>query len=435
VDLREQRGLQLAATRHIRKKGDLWVVPSGTDPDAKYTVDPAAGSCSCPDHETRRIKCKHVFAVEYTIQRETDANGRETVTETLKVTRKTYKQNWPAYNAAQTNEKRLVAELLHKLCRNVPTAPQKGSGQRRLPMPDVIFAAAMKVYGGLSGRRTTSDLDAFVEEGLLSRAPHYNSIFLYLEDEAMGAILRGLIEESANPLRAVERDFAVDSTGIATSCFDRWYDQKYGASVKKAAYRKFLKCHAMCGVKTHIITAIEVTDGDSNDSPHLPKLLEATAAPGRFTPVEVSADKGYLSKENQEAIVKKGAAAFIPFKSNSTEGRQDDLWRKLFYFFNFKRDEFLTHYHKRSNVESVFSMMKAKFGGSVRSKLDVAQRNEILLKVLCHNLCVLVQSIFEFGLEPTFWPEKTVEVGARSTASAPSPTPPTWVAEEREGVW
>jgi len=48
-------------------------------------------------------------------------------------------------------------------------------------------------------------------------------------------------------------------------------------------------------------------------------------------------------------------------------------------------------------------MIKAKFGGSVRSKSAVAQVNEVLCKVLCHNICVLIQSIYELGLEPTFW--------------------------------
>jgi len=50
-------------------------------------------------------KCKHIFAVEYTIQREQTADGRMVVTETVKVTRETYSQNSPAYNAAQTQEK------------------------------------------------------------------------------------------------------------------------------------------------------------------------------------------------------------------------------------------------------------------------------------------------------------------------------------------
>jgi hypothetical protein len=48
-------------------------------------------------------------------------------------------------------------------------------------------------------------------------------------------------------------------------------------------------------------------------------------------------------------------------------------------------------------------MIKGKFGARVRAKTPIAQINEVLCKVLCHNICVLIQSIYELGLEPTFW--------------------------------
>jgi transposase len=66
------------------------------------------------------------------------------------------------------------------------------------------------------------------------------------------------------------------------------------------------------------------------------------------------------------------------------------------------RDAFLAAYHKRSNVESTFSMVKGKFGGSLKGKSDTAQVNEALCKVLCHNICCLIQSMFELGIEPNF---------------------------------
>ncbi|MFN2453457.1 MAG: transposase [Pyrinomonadaceae bacterium] len=65
----------------------------------------------------------------------------------------------------------------------------------------------------------------------------------------------------------------------------------------------------------------------------------------------------------------------------------------------------IQNYHKRSNVESTFSMIKAKFGDSLRSKTERAQINEALCKVLCHNICCLIQSMFELGLKPKFYAE------------------------------
>jgi len=49
----------------------------------------------------------------------------------------------------------------------------------------------------------------------------------------------------------------------------------------------------------------------------------------------------------------------------------------------YQREEFSAYYHKRSNVESTFSMIKAKFCARIRSKTPVAQVNEVLCEVLC----------------------------------------------------
>jgi len=47
-------------------------------------------------------------------------------------------------------------------------------------------------------------------------------------------------------------------------------------------------------------------------------------------------------------------------------------------------------------------MIKAKLGDAVQSKSDRGQVNEVLCKVLYHNLCVLIQAIHELGIEPRF---------------------------------
>jgi hypothetical protein len=36
-------------------------------------------------------------------------------------------------------------------------------------------------------------------------------------------------------------------------------------------------------------------------------------------------------------------------------------------------------------------------------KTDEGIVNELLCKVLCHNMCVVIQSMYELGIEPTFW--------------------------------
>lgn len=48
-------------------------------------------------------------------------------------------------------------------------------------------------------------------------------------------------------------------------------------------------------------------------------------------------------------------------------------------------------------------MIKSKFGSRVRAKTPTAQVNEVLAKVLCHNLCCLVSVFFELGIDAKFW--------------------------------
>jgi hypothetical protein len=79
------------------------------------------------------------------------------------------------------------------------------------------------------------------------------------------------------------------------------------------------------------------------------------------------------------------------------------IFARMFHLYDFDREEYPRHYHLRSNVESTFSMVKAKFGDSLRSKTDAAMVNESLCKLLCHNLCCLILSAYELGIEAKFW--------------------------------
>lgn len=399
---RQQRGLELAATRTIRQKGGIWIVPSQAGTGAyRVHIMPKIASCTCPDFETRGVTCKHIFAVTYVMKREHDADGNEFVTKTLTVTatteRTTYGQNWPAYNAAQTNEKERFQTLLSDLCSGIQEPQARKMGRPSLPLSDAIFSATFKVYSTVSGRRFMTDLRDAQANGFISKTPHYNSIFNYLENPELTPILKALITQSSLPLKSVETDFAVDSSGFVTSRFVRWYDHKYG---EVRAQHDWVKCHLICGVKTNIVTAVEIHDRHASDSRQLPALVNATAKNFRMS--EVSADKGYAGRENVDVIETIGATPFIEFHATH-RGIGGGTWTKMYHYFQFRRTEFLQHYHKRSNVESTFSMMKRKFGDGLRSKTDVAMVNETLCKVLCHNLVVLIHEMYELGIDPVFW--------------------------------
>jgi transposase len=400
---RERRGVQIATKCTLTKKGRIWLVPSQSG-HGRYTVnpDPDTPHCTCPDHETRGLKCKHIFAVEFAVKRKQNRDGSTTVTQTVTVTetvnKPIYPQAWPAYNAAQTHEKEKFQALLYDLCQGLEELPPS-KGHPRLSLSDAVFAACFKIYSTMSARRFISDLRDAEAKGYLRTVPHFNSILNYLDNPILTPILRALITESSLPLKTVEADFAVDSSGFTTSRFIRWVDHKYGVVRQQHAW---VKVHLMCGVKTNVVTAAEIREKDASDTKLLPDLVHTTAT--HFDMREVLADKGYGSVNNYEVIASHGATPYIAFKSIHS-GAAGGLWEKMYHYFAFNRQEFLQHYHKRSNVESTFSMIKAKFRDHVRSKTDVAMTNEVLCKILCHNICCVIQSMYELGIEPTFWPE------------------------------
>lgn len=425
MDLREIKGKDIAARARIRREGDRWFVPSqsgggsarGTNHYYAVKPDHSNPECNCEDHVTNGKKCKHIWAVEYQLHEEIFGVEEQTTTGEVIPSKPTYKQEWSAYNAAQTNEKEQFQSLLRELCSGIGEPSQK-KGRPRLPLEEMIFAATFKVYSTVSQRRFMSDLRDAEAKGYISKVPHFNSISNYLDDEMLTRYLKMLIEESSLPLRAIESDFAIDSSGFSVCRFYQWVAAKY-TEPKQMTRRDWIKVHLVCGVKTNIVTAVEITSRYAADIKYFKPLVDTTAQ--NFVMQEVSADKAYLSAANLQTVVDHHAQPYIPFKSNSApewtaglKARQDvgrknnakkqsKLWHQMYHYFCFNQQWFLQQYHKRSNVESTFSMIKAKFGDSLRSKTETAQINEALCKILAHNICCLIQSMYELNIKPEFW--------------------------------
>jgi transposase len=402
MDMRELKALEIAARSRIVFENGCWLVPSQTSAK-KYRVSLNPIHCQCEDFELRRDACKHVLAVRLTCEREGGMKAPAIVTDAVPK-RPTYRQQWSAYNLAQREEKHRFQVLLAELCSGL-TEPvrEETRGRKPISLPDKIFAVCYKVYSTFSSRRFGSDLTDAHEAGYLSRNLCVNKVNVILESPDITPHLYNLIQQSSLPLRAVETIFAPDSSGFSVSKFVRWFDEKYG---RERSGKDWIKVHIAVGVNTHIITAAAIYGRDANDCPILPELIQTTAQ--NFAVKEVTADKGYLSAENVEAIVAAGAEAFIAPKS-STTGGIGGLFEKMVHYYLYRKDDFLKHYHQRSNVESAFSMIKRKFGDNVRSRSDTAKVNEALAKLVCHNICCVIMSQCEMGIEAEFWPKREAE--------------------------
>ena len=396
IETRKIKGIQIAKTSRIeRTEKGQWKVPSQTG-SGYYVVESNGieAKCNCPDHELRHCKCKHIWAVELIVTKEIDQEGNVTLTQTV---RKTYAQDWKNYNLAQQKEKGLFMKLLSDVTSNI-RQPAYTFGRPENQLGDSVYSMVFKVYSTFSSRRFTTDMELAKERGFISQITPKSSMSDYFKKKEITPLLAQIVTITSLPLKSVEKDFAIDSTGFGTSIFQRWFSFKYGKEINS---RRWVKCHFMTGVKSNVISSVKITSEFDNDCPKLPELVNKTSK--NFDMEEVSADKAYLSRDNMNLIEEKGATPYIPFKSNTVDkARGSMIWKKMYHYFMFNNETFLEHYHKRSNAESTVMMIKSKFGDYVRNKEWTAQVNEVLCKVICHNIYCVIQEMFTLGIEADF---------------------------------
>ncbi|MHB1425385.1 MAG: transposase [Gemmataceae bacterium] len=400
MNTREAKAIELADRGRVVRNGDKWFVFSLTSTE-RYDVTLEPLCCTCSDFELRHENCKHTLAARIALSRDGFDHRTEQKPEHAPVQwpKKTYKQDWVNYNLAQQNEKAEFQRLLADLCGTVsqpePKNREKG-GKPPLLLSDAVFASVFKVYCGTSGRRFTTDLREAKERGYVSQAIHHSTIADFLGDTATTQILTNLIETSALPFNAIETEFAVDSSGFSASKFDRWYSVKH---LRVKSEQRWVKAHAMTGTSTHVITSAVIDKQDSGDPPHFAPLVKKTAQ--QFTINQVSGDKAYTNADSFQVTKDCGGTAYLAFKVN-TSGSIGGIFERMYHLFCLNKEDYLHHYHRRSNIESTFSAVKRLFGDSVRSKNETAMRNEVLGKFLAYNITLLVHAIYELKLDPKF---------------------------------
>src|SRR5271154_2470076 len=167
MDMRELKGLEIAARAKIAFVDGAWLVPSQMNASQKYRVTLNPVSCTCDDFSLRQQPCKHVHAAR--LVQERDHGGQSPKIDVDAVPKKpTYKQDWHAYTLAQTTEKHRLQSLLYELCQSVEEPAYKG-GRPPTPIADILFTCVFKVYSTISARRFTCDLKDAHERGYVSQ--------------------------------------------------------------------------------------------------------------------------------------------------------------------------------------------------------------------------------------------------------------------------
>ena len=305
------------------------------------------------------------------------------------------KKRWPRdevlYNEIQESEFLNFFEFVRHLTNYVC------KGRRMKSMIQCLLI--WRKFPNLSTRRARGLLLLLKKFGIItSDIPCFKTLSNYNENNSILIILDKLIEESSKPLSAIEHDFATDATGIRTNLFSSWYSIRCKKEIKK---RDHLTIHITTGVKSNIITALNVETKSGRDNEIFREHVDKTAK--NFDADEFSGDGRYWCKENCKKAVEVGAKPYFKvWKNWSGRSRGGFHWKEMNLEFKKNPEEYGKHYHKRSNVESTNYSKKALHGDSVYSRLSSARINEETLRWINHNINILNRAKHQWKINPNF---------------------------------
>lgn len=164
---------------------------------------------------------------------------------------------------------------------------------------------------------------------------------------------------------------AIDGSGFETSHMSYHYANVWNRQDKRK-YRRYLKISIAICTDSQYILAQKIRLGPRNDHIDFERVMKNVKCK------IVVADRGYDSKRNRYFVLRKMKAyPHIPYRKIS--GR---TYERLGVPLKFDKKI----YHQRSKVETVFSVIKKKYGSFVLSKSFETQKRELLTRLIAYNV-------------------------------------------------
>jgi hypothetical protein len=192
---------------------------------------------------------------------------------------------------------------------------------------------------------------------------------------------------------------ATDSSGFDAHHASRYFiwrrdTQKHDKNrpKKRHTYKHYGKLMLIVSCASHAILAAVASEGPTPDIDQLDRVVGEL--PGSVNIEHMLADAGFDSAHNHRLLHEQcGMRATIP----PEHGRppkdpkalpKDRYRRRMKTHFNRKA------YRRRGQVETVFSMLKRNFGSALRAKTNRGRRRDMYLRVLAHNIAIVLMQVF-----------------------------------------
>jgi transposase len=165
------------------------------------------------------------------------------------------------------------------------------------------------------------------------------------------------------------KNVAIDGTGFSKTNPSYHYIKRINS---KEHVKNFAKLSMLYDIDKHKAIAFYVKNKRTNDMKDAKPLLK-TYCKMQY----LFGDKAYDAESLYQYCFEHNVQTIIPKKKNIHRG----FYRRK-QMKNYSEEK----YHQRSNIESGFSAIKRKYGGSVSGKRLTSIRTEIYCKGICHNL-------------------------------------------------
>ena len=203
----------------------------------------------------------------------------------------------------------------------------------------------------------------------LKRIPHHTTLIKFAK-KIKPKLLNFLL-----PFKKA-KTIGVDGTGFEVENRSAHYKMVTGMR----SYRRYIKTGISADMDKQIILRSEIHKSPRHDCKDFKPLLNGLKT--KF----VCADKGYDSYENHNFVCNKlNAKSFIKLKKwESRRGKYFGSRNRAKKIYTDKI------YHQRSKVETIFSVIKRKYGSALRSKSFATQKKEVICKLIAYNLDRLI---------------------------------------------
>jgi hypothetical protein len=285
-------------------------------------------------------------------------------------------RNWPDYNTALVNRGRLTLWLDQETMQTWHNQERTGKRGKPRIYSDQAIACALCLG-------TVYHLPLRATQGLLISLVGLMGADIPVPDYSTLSRRRKTMLVTLSPSAPSEPlHLVVDGTGLKVFGEGEWKVRQHGVSKR----RTWRKVHLAVDQETGIIHAAATSANSISDGQMLPALLEQVVA----VICQVSADGIYDQRTCYEAIGQRGARVAIPPRRNARIWQhgnckaerlaRDENLRRIRQVgrAQWKRE---SGYHRRSLAETAIYRLKTLFGSTLRSRGDMAQNIETLLRL------------------------------------------------------